>query len=457
MLVFLLDILIAIAILGSFYKVSMGLFFLLSRFLVNLTSRVVFSTVSAIGIFGYIQTLVNCTLVFIYVPYIVLFLFWANILPIRHRILKNLRAPSIQSVFLRKVSNLKHITQKNILINKINHLKKQIEMDWIKIQLWYHTFDFFTRRNSNDELLDVLAKIDQLITTVNNQVQDTIETPNQLIEDSQQHNPDLESYLSLDSEKYSLIYFARVGSWIVKQLKNFQTSNHDIRGILSFLNRLRFRFSMTNHELSSVIRQYDHLKGCFCPKTGKLLTKPIRHPNGLIFQDSESLSILNINKYDQHTFEFITDLIDAVHNGRDISQIQPPAHLNKETDIGEHNELLTPLKLTDDQEKRLQKEHFQAEVCPITQNIMTDPVVTPSNQTFERTAIENWIDRCEAQHTPPTCPLTRVEFNCDVKNSLFQNRATYKHNKEVVNMTSEQGHTLNRLLTFFGGVGSFFS
>ena len=451
MLVFLLDIFIAIAILGSFYKVSMGLFFLLSRFLVNLTSLGIFSTVSAFGIFGHMRTLlVTCTLVFIYVPCIVLFLFWANILPIRHRILKNLRAPSIQSVFLRKVSNLRHITQKNILINKINHLKKLIEMDWIKIQLWYHTFDFLTRRNSNDELLDVLAKIDQLITTVNNELLDTIETPNQLIEDSQQHNPDLESYLSLDSEKYSLIYFAKVGSWIVKQLKNFQPSNHDIRGILSYLNRLVLRFSIITHEISGVIRQHDHLKGCFCPKTGELLTKPIRHQNGLIFQDSESLSILNIKKYDQRTFEFITDLMDAVHNGRDISQIQPPAHLNKETDIGEHDELLTPLKLTADQEKRLQKEHFQEEVCPITQHIMIDPVVTPSNQTFERTAIVNWFDQCEAQHTPPTCPITREKFNCDVKNSLFQNRAAYKHNEEVVNMASEQRNILSRLFTFLG-------
>jgi Mg-chelatase subunit ChlD len=42
--------------------------------------------------------------------------------------------------------------------------------------------------------------------------------------------------------------------------------------------------------------------------------------------------------------------------------------------------------------------------CPITQTIMTDPVICPEGHTFERAAIEEWISR------NPTNPITRREL-----------------------------------------------
>ncbi len=42
--------------------------------------------------------------------------------------------------------------------------------------------------------------------------------------------------------------------------------------------------------------------------------------------------------------------------------------------------------------------------CPITQTIMTDPVICPEGHTFERAAIEEWISK------NPTNPITRREL-----------------------------------------------
>ncbi len=42
--------------------------------------------------------------------------------------------------------------------------------------------------------------------------------------------------------------------------------------------------------------------------------------------------------------------------------------------------------------------------CPITQELMRDPVKTPSGHLFERSAIERWIDR------NGTNPMTRDQL-----------------------------------------------
>lgn len=47
-------------------------------------------------------------------------------------------------------------------------------------------------------------------------------------------------------------------------------------------------------------------------------------------------------------------------------------------------------------------------LCPITHEPMVDPVMTADGQTYERTAIEAWLQRCTGEdgHTLPTSPLT---------------------------------------------------
>lgn len=53
-------------------------------------------------------------------------------------------------------------------------------------------------------------------------------------------------------------------------------------------------------------------------------------------------------------------------------------------------------------------------VCPITKNIMTDPVTTHYGITYERMAIEDWLK------TKNYCPLTKKKLT---KNKLIPNYA----------------------------------
>ncbi len=54
--------------------------------------------------------------------------------------------------------------------------------------------------------------------------------------------------------------------------------------------------------------------------------------------------------------------------------------------------------------------HF---ICPITNELMKDPVVTPSMHRFERKAIEHWI------RNNGTCPITRQPLRIDQLKSDF--------------------------------------
>lgn len=49
---------------------------------------------------------------------------------------------------------------------------------------------------------------------------------------------------------------------------------------------------------------------------------------------------------------------------------------------------------------------FKNFICPLTREVMKDPVVLESSQTYERTAIQYWFDRCIEDGRDPTCPVT---------------------------------------------------
>ena len=64
-------------------------------------------------------------------------------------------------------------------------------------------------------------------------------------------------------------------------------------------------------------------------------------------------------------------------------------------------------------------------ICPISQQIMKDPVITPHGITYERSSIESWIDK------KSTCPITRKPLkkidlipNYSLKNAIqnYNNR-----------------------------------
>ncbi|KAK4606073.1 hypothetical protein RGQ29_000375 [Quercus rubra] len=49
---------------------------------------------------------------------------------------------------------------------------------------------------------------------------------------------------------------------------------------------------------------------------------------------------------------------------------------------------------------------FKNFLCPLTKEVMKDPVVLESSQNYERNAIEYWFERCIEDGRDPTCPVT---------------------------------------------------
>ena len=54
-------------------------------------------------------------------------------------------------------------------------------------------------------------------------------------------------------------------------------------------------------------------------------------------------------------------------------------------------------------------EPLQSFYCPITRDVMIDPVETSSGQTFERSAIQKWLDDKNT-----TCPLTKIPLHGEI-------------------------------------------
>lgn len=54
---------------------------------------------------------------------------------------------------------------------------------------------------------------------------------------------------------------------------------------------------------------------------------------------------------------------------------------------------------------------FDAFMCPLTRQVMRDPVTIESGQTFEREAILKWFKECRETGRKPTCPLTQIALN----------------------------------------------
>lgn len=53
---------------------------------------------------------------------------------------------------------------------------------------------------------------------------------------------------------------------------------------------------------------------------------------------------------------------------------------------------------------------YDAFVCPLTKQVMRDPVTLENGQTFEREAIEKWFKECRESGRRLVCPLTQKEL-----------------------------------------------
>lgn len=62
-----------------------------------------------------------------------------------------------------------------------------------------------------------------------------------------------------------------------------------------------------------------------------------------------------------------------------------------------------------DFEENAQIPPFKSFICPLTKEVMKDPVVLETSQNYDRSAILKWFERCKEDGRVPTCPMTGQE------------------------------------------------
>ncbi|KAJ6828889.1 U-box domain-containing protein 44-like [Iris pallida] len=67
---------------------------------------------------------------------------------------------------------------------------------------------------------------------------------------------------------------------------------------------------------------------------------------------------------------------------------------------------------------------YESFVCPLTKQVMRDPVTIENGQTFEREAIEKWFKECNISKKRPLCPITKKELNSTELNPSIALRNT---------------------------------
>ncbi|KAL6995990.1 hypothetical protein U1Q18_006128 [Sarracenia purpurea var. burkii] len=67
---------------------------------------------------------------------------------------------------------------------------------------------------------------------------------------------------------------------------------------------------------------------------------------------------------------------------------------------------------------------YDAFICPLTKQIMRDPVTLENGQTFEREAIEKWFKECKDNGRKLVCPLTQKELRSTELNPSIALRNT---------------------------------
>jgi len=67
---------------------------------------------------------------------------------------------------------------------------------------------------------------------------------------------------------------------------------------------------------------------------------------------------------------------------------------------------------------------YDAFVCPLTKQVMSDPVTLENGHTFEREAIEKWFKECRESGRKLVCPLTQKELRSTELNPSMALRNT---------------------------------
>jgi len=87
-------------------------------------------------------------------------------------------------------------------------------------------------------------------------------------------------------------------------------------------------------------------------------------------------------------------------------------------------------------------------IDPISQEIMTDPVIANCGHTFERVQISGWLAARIQQNAPTTCPLCRVPVTQMINNILLRNALdtlnSYPAATDMTGFTDEEQNNISR-------------
>jgi hypothetical protein len=109
--------------------------------------------------------------------------------------------------------------------------------------------------------------------------------------------------------------------------------------------------------------------------------------------------------YDLHMMDVIGNINDNYVQSNDHpSPSSRSSHDGGSTPVHREYQRLEPL--------------YEAFVCPLTKQVMRDPVTLESGQTYERVAIERWLEECRENGREPVCPITSQQVTAPAKPSI---------------------------------------
>lgn len=189
---------------------------------------------------------------------------------------------------------------------------------------------------------------------------------------------------------------AGIGGWLAL----LETGLHafpDLRQKVSDLSRdmKQAHFTVTENEE----RVY-----CTLQKEGqgRPITKPVQ--SAIIMDLARALGIC-LNNHAE-LLEHVKLLKNDLAHSNSVSERRILMSLQRIIDSWSVEPNLSALSLDFDLEDESQILPFKNFLCPLTKEVMKDPVVLESAQTYERSAIEYWFQRCLEDGRDPTCPVT---------------------------------------------------
>ncbi|KAJ0668627.1 putative U box domain, Zinc finger, RING/FYVE/PHD-type [Helianthus annuus] len=90
---------------------------------------------------------------------------------------------------------------------------------------------------------------------------------------------------------------------------------------------------------------------------------------------------------------------------------------------------------------------YDAFICPLSKQIMKDPVTLENGQTFEGEAIDKWFNECKENGRKLICPLTLTELkSTDMNPSIALRNTIEEWNARNESLNLQQEYNLIQII-----------